>query len=84
MKIKVRYLKKSQFFELQDSLGVYLGEGYGYIGMLMMWLHFLLSRSTIEQVIMNRRRLDYIRKLETEIIDEAIKEKEFEIYVKDK
>ena len=34
----------------------------------------------IRQVLLNRRKLDYIRKLETEIIDEATKEKVFEIY----
>ncbi|MGS0524571.1 hypothetical protein ACU8V7_04560 [Zobellia nedashkovskayae] len=35
---------------------------------------------TIKQVLLSRRKLDYLRKLETEIIDEAIKEKEFEVY----
>ena len=35
---------------------------------------------TIRQVLLNRRKLDYIRKLETEIIDEATKENEFEVY----
>jgi hypothetical protein len=34
----------------------------------------------IRQLILNRRRLNYIKKLETEIIDEAIKKKEFEVY----
>ena len=34
----------------------------------------------IKQLILNRRKLDYIRRLETEIIDEATREKEFEVY----
>ena len=38
---------------------------------------------TIEQVLLNRRKLDYIRNLETEVIDEAIKDNEFEVYVQD-
>ena len=38
---------------------------------------------TIKQVLLNRRKLAYMRKLEAEIIDEAIKEKEFEVYVQD-
>lgn len=74
-----RYLKNSQFFELQDSIGVYLGKieevkdvndiaPLSYIG------------PTIKQVLLSRRRIDYLRKLETEIIDEAIREKEFEVY----
>lgn len=74
-----RYLKKSQFFELQDSLGVYLAKindileindiaPLSYIG------------PTIKQLLLNRRKLSYMKKLEIDIIDEAIKDKEFEIY----
>ena len=77
-----RYLKKSQFFELQDSLGVYLTKITGVLE-----INDIAPLSYIEpsirQVLLNRRKLDYIRKLETEIIDEAIKEKEFEVYAQD-
>ena len=34
----------------------------------------------IKQLILNKRRLDFARRLETEIIDEAIKKNEFEVY----
>ncbi len=74
-----RYLKKSQFFELQDSLGVYLGKvtnvlevndvaPLGYI------------EPNLRQIILNRRRLEQMRKLENDVLDEAIKKNEFEIY----
>ncbi|MEM8928070.1 MAG: peptidyl-prolyl cis-trans isomerase [Bacteroidota bacterium] len=74
-----RYLKKSQFFELQDSLGVYLGKvtnvlevndvaPLGYIA------------PNIKQIILSRRRLEQMRKLENDVLDEAIKKNEFEIY----
>ncbi len=77
-----RYLKKSQFFELQDSLGVYLAKITGVLEINdIAPLSYI--KPSIEQVLLNRRKLDYIRKLETEIIDEAIKEKEFEVYVQD-
>ena len=77
-----QYLKKSQFFERQDSLGVYLGKVIDVLEVNdIAPLSFI--RPSIRQVLMNRRRLDYMRKLETEIIDEAVKEKEFEIYVQD-
>lgn len=74
-----RYLKKSQFFELEDSIGVYLGkiEEAKDINEIAP-LSFIVS--TIKQVLLNRRKIDYLRKLETEIIDEAIKDKEFEVY----
>ncbi|QWX84478.1 peptidyl-prolyl cis-trans isomerase [Cellulophaga sp. HaHaR_3_176] len=74
-----RYLKKSQFFELQDSLGVYLAKVTDVLGVNETSpLSFV--KPTIKQVLLNRRRLEHIRKLETEIIDDAIKDKEFEVY----
>lgn len=77
-----RYLKKSQFFELEDSIGVYLGkiEEVKDINDIAP-LSFIAP--TIRQVLLNRRKINYLRKLETEIIDEAIKDKEFEVYAKD-
>ncbi|EAR00103.1 hypothetical protein FB2170_00515 [Maribacter sp. HTCC2170] len=78
-----RYLKKSQFFELQDSLGVYLAKITGVLEINDIAPLSYIEPS-IKQVLLNRRKLDYIRRLETEIIDEAIKEKEFEVYVQDK
>jgi hypothetical protein len=79
---EAQYLKKSQFFELQDSLGVYLGKVTDVLEVNdIAPLGFV--RPTIEQVLLNRRRLEYMRKLETELMDEAIKKKEFEIYVQD-
>ena len=76
------HLKKAQFFELQDSLEVYLG-----------WVTNVLEvnetapfdyvEPDIRQLILNRRRLNYVKRLETEIIDEAIKKNEFEVYDKE-
>ncbi len=77
-----RYLKKSQFFELEDSIGVYLGmiEEVKDINEIAP-MSFVVP--TIKQVLLNRRKINYLRKLEIEIIDEAIKDKEFEVYTKD-
>ncbi len=74
-----KYLKKSQFFELQDSLGVYLGKVTDVLEVNdIAPLNYIIP--DIKRIILNRRRLKYVQKLETEIIDEAIKENEFEIY----
>ncbi len=74
-----RYLKKSQFFELEDSMGVYLAMVTDILKVNdIAPLSYI--EPTIRQVLSNRRKLDYIRKLETEIIDEATKDKEFEVY----
>ncbi len=77
-----RYLKKSQFFEIQDSLGVYLAKVTGVLETNEPApLSFVMP--SIKQIILNRRQLRLIRDLETEIIDEAIKDKEFEVYEQD-
>ena len=76
-----RYLKKSQFFELQDSMGVYLTKINDVLGVNEI-APLSYIEPTIRQVLLNRRKLNYIRKLETEIIDEATKEKVFEVYDK--
>ncbi len=74
-----RYLKKSQFFELEDAMGVYLAKVTDVLQVNdIAPLPYI--EPTIRQVLLNRRKLDYIRKLETEIIDEATKEEEFEVY----
>jgi len=73
-----KYLKNSQFFELEDSIGVYLGkiEETKDINEIAP-LSFI--KPTIEQVLLSRRKMDYLRKLETELLDEAIKDNEFEV-----
>ena len=76
---KNQLLKKSNFVQLKDSLGVYL-----------MQINDVLLRNetapleyvkpTINQIVVNKRKLELIRKLEKDITKDAIKNKEFEIY----
>ncbi len=76
-----KYLKKSQFFELEDALGVYLGKIIE-VKEVNDVAPLSFVKPNIKQVLLSRRKLEFVRKLETEIIDEAVKEKEFEVYVK--
>ncbi|MCH9660169.1 MAG: peptidyl-prolyl cis-trans isomerase [Bacteroidetes bacterium] len=72
-------LKKSNFTQLQDSLGVYLVK-----------IEDLLDRNdiaplsfvapTINQIILNKRKLELIKNLEKDITKDAIKDKKFETY----
>ena len=72
-------LKKSNFLQLKDSLGVYL-----------MQINDVLLRNdtapleyvkpTIRQIVINKRKLELIRELEKDITKDAIKNKQFEIY----
>jgi len=76
-----KYLKNSQFFELEDAKGVYLTKILEVRNVNdVAPLSFI--EPTLRQVLLNRRKLTYARKLEAEIIDEAIKDKEFEVYAK--
>jgi hypothetical protein len=78
-----RYLKKSQFFELEDSVGVYLGK-IAEVRNINEIAPLTYIKPTIRQVLLNRRKLEFIRRLETEILDEAVKRNEFETYEKEK
>lgn len=76
---KNQLLKKSNFVQLKDSLGVYL-----------MQINDVLLRNdtapleyvrpTIDQIVVNKRKLELIRELEKDITKDAINNKQFEIY----
>jgi len=73
------YLKKSQFFEIQDSIGVYLGFVKEVLGVNEVAPISYIEQS-IRTVLLNRRKQSFLRTLERDIIDEAIKNNEFEHY----
>lgn len=76
---KNQLLKKTNFVQLKDSLGVYLIQ-----------INDVLVRNdtapleyvkpTIDQIVINKRKLELIRELEKDITKDAIKNKQFEIY----
>jgi len=76
---KNELLKKSNFIQSKDSLGLYL-----------MQINDVLFRNaeapleyvrpTIKQIIVNKRKLEIVRQLKKDITKDAIKNKQFEIY----
>ena len=76
---KNELLKKSNFIQSKDSLGLYL-----------MQINDVLLRNdeapleyvqpTIKQIVVNKRKLELIRQLKKDITKDAIKNKQFEIY----
>ncbi|MDG1375291.1 MAG: peptidyl-prolyl cis-trans isomerase [Flavobacteriaceae bacterium] len=72
-------LKKPNFIQLKDSLGLYL-----------MQINEVLERGnqapmeyvmpTLKQIIINNRKLKLIKQLKSDIVNDAIKNKKFEIY----
>lgn len=75
-------LKISNFTQLQDSLGVYLIkiEDVLKTNDIAPLSHI---KPTIEQIILNKRKLELLKKLEKDITKDAIKNKQFEIYTKE-
>lgn len=72
-------LKKSNFSQLQDSLGVYLVkiEDVRYPNDTAPLSYV---KPTLKQIILNKRKLELIKKLETDITRDAIETNHFEIY----
>jgi hypothetical protein len=76
---KDQLLKKSNFVQLKDSLGLYL-----------MQINDVLLRNeiaplqyikpTIDQIVINKRKLELVKQLEKDITKDAIENKKFEIY----
>ena len=73
------YLKKSQFFELRDSLGVYLGQVQEVLEVNDI-APLSYVKPSLEQILKIRKKQEFLRQIERDIIDEAIKNKELEIY----
>jgi hypothetical protein len=75
----VKYLKKSQFFRVEDSLGVYLL----YIDDVIKkgeTAPKIILESTITNIILNQRKLKFTKQFEKDIIQDAIKSKTYETY----
>ncbi|MCZ4318609.1 peptidyl-prolyl cis-trans isomerase [Aequorivita viscosa] len=72
-------LKKSNFTQLQDSLGVYLVKIEDVLN-LNDTAPISYIKPTLRQIILNKRKLELIKKLETDITRDAIETNNFEIY----
>ena len=72
-------LKKSNYTQLQDSLGVYLVKIEDALN-LRDTAPLSYIRPSLEQIILNKRKLELIKKLEKDITKDAIKNNDFEIY----
>ncbi|MGJ8684017.1 MAG: hypothetical protein ACSHWW_05300 [Nonlabens sp.] len=72
------YIKEGRYWKLEDSVGVYLVR---FNNVLRRGDNAPLSyvKPTIKQVLLNRRKLNYIKKLEKDLLDDAIKSKKFKI-----
>jgi hypothetical protein len=72
-------LKKSNYTQLQDSLGVYLVKIEDALN-LRDTAPLSYIKPSLEQIILNKRKLELIKKLQKDITKDAIKNNDFEIY----
>ena len=76
---KEQVLKKSNFTQLQDSLGVYLVK-IEEVLKTNDTAPLSYVKPTIEQIILNKRKQELLKKLEKDITIDAIKNKNFETF----
>jgi hypothetical protein len=72
-------LKKSNFAQLQDSLGVYLMKIENVLNPNEI-APLSYIKPALNQIILNKRKLELTKKLETDITKDAIETNNFEIY----
>lgn len=75
----VDYLKKSKFFRVEDSLGVYLLYIKDFLEKGNTAPRILVE-STIKNIILNQKKLKFIKQFENDILRDALQSKNYEIY----
>ena len=76
---KSQLLKKSNFLQLEDSLEVYLV----YVNDMLLrndQAPLEYAKSTIKQILLNKRKANLVKELEKDITRDAIENEQFEIY----
>jgi len=76
---KKQLLKKSNFLQLKDSLDLYLMQ-INDVLFQNDYAPLEYVKPTIDQIVINKRKLELIKQLEKDITKDAIKNNQFEIY----
>ena len=76
---KKELLKKSNFIQLKDSLDLYLMQ-INDVLFQNDYAPLEYVKPTIDQIVINKRKLELIKQLEKDITKDAIKNNQFEIY----
>lgn len=73
------YLKKSQFFFFEDAIEVYLLYVCDY-RLANQNAPFSMVKNTIRKIIFSRKKIEYIKEFDQEILQDAIQTNKFEIF----
>jgi len=74
-----KYIKKSQFFKIEDSLGVYLFFLKEFLEIGDLAPEEVFS-PTIRNIILNQRKLEFGKLFQKDILQDALRSKTYEIY----
>ena len=77
----IQVLKKTNFTQLQDSLGVYLVKIEAVLKTNDI-APLSYVKATIEEIVLNKRKQEFLKKIEKDITKDAIKNKNFELFTK--
>jgi hypothetical protein len=72
-------IKKSQIFEVEDTIQVYLFKIEDYLSKNEI-APLSSVENTIRNIVFNQRKLEFLKNFDQEIINDAIQYKKFEIY----
>jgi len=78
-RLKQNIVKNKLFYRLEDSLELYLINIKNY-KLKNDIAPFDFIKSTLKQVLLNKKKLEFISKFENEIIEDALQQNEFEFY----
>lgn len=78
-RLKQNIVNNKLFYKFQDSLELYLIKIIDYKNKNDI-APFDFIKPTLKQVLINKKKLEFISKFEKEIIEDALQKKEFEIY----
>lgn len=78
-RLKQNIVKNNLFYKIKDSLELYLIKINDYKNKNDI-APFDFIKPTIKQVLINKKKLDFISKFEKELIEDALQKNEFELY----
>tara|TARA_B100000941_G_scaffold47409_1_gene29659 strand:+ start:732 stop:1523 length:792 start_codon:yes stop_codon:yes gene_type:complete len=73
------YLKKQNYFEVKDSLDLYLFQVIQRLGQDQI-APLPYIENTIKNIVFNKKKIDYMKEFDNDILEDATKTKKFETY----
>lgn len=73
------YLSGNMFYEVQDSVSTYMVKVYKVLDKKSIAPYDFI-KPTLEMMLLNNRKMELMRKLQKDILDDATKNKKYEVY----